>query len=291
MITTDVERCVQALRQGSLVAVPTETVYGLAAVASDETAIRKVFIRKGRPFFDPLIVHVAELSQLDGVVHGLSDLERRLLETFSPGPLSLITKKSSNVSDLITAGHPSVAVRIPAHPVAQELLRSLGEPVVAPSANLFGRTSPTTAAHVEVDFSELLVLDGGECPIGIESTIVEVNERGEILILRPGGVSRALLEGLGVKVVREVKPVAPGHLKHHYQPRNPLRVVSEGGEINGFEIKLPDTPELAARVLYARLREGDRQEQDLYLRWNFPREGEWEAIWDRVSRAAESIEL
>lgn len=292
MITTDTNACCEALRDGRLVAIPTETVYGLAALASSREAVKQVFVRKGRPFFDPLIVHVAEVSQLEEVVEGLSELERVLVDAFSPGPLTLVTKKARGISDLITAGHPSVAVRIPAHPVAQELLKTLGEPVVAPSANLFGQTSPTSAEHVERDFSELLILNGGECAIGIESTIIEVSTRGEIVILRPGGVSRSAIETLlpKVKVIREVKPISPGHLKHHYQPRNPLRIVGADGMACGYEIKLPDSPELAARVLYAKLREGDAKEEELYLRWRFPKDGAWEAIWDRVSRAAESVE-
>ena len=165
MITRDVHQAVAHLRSGNLVAIPTETVYGLAAVASNESAIRRVFEAKARPFFDPLIVHISSWPELDSLVESVSEIERHLLEAFWPGPLTLVSAKRGIVSDLITSGHPSVAVRMPAHPLCQELLKLLGEPVVAPSANQFGRTSPTTAEHVVSEFKEsdnVLVLDGGE---------------------------------------------------------------------------------------------------------------------------------
>ena len=306
MITRDVHQAVAHLRSGNLVAIPTETVYGLAAVASNESAIRRVFEAKARPFFDPLIVHISSWPELDSLVESVSEIERHLLEAFWPGPLTLVSAKRGIVSDLITSGHPSVAVRMPAHPLCQELLKLLGEPVVAPSANQFGRTSPTTAEHVVSEFKEsdnVLVLDGGECTVGIESTIIRC-EGESVSILRPGGVSRAMLEeslragGFPCSIIRTTSSVSPGHLKHHYQPRKTLYVyerlehLKEAGveEAATKFLELPSEAVLAARTLYGLFRQADLSDaKTLALKWNFPRDGEWEALWDRVQRAATVI--
>jgi L-threonylcarbamoyladenylate synthase len=222
------------LRRGELVAMPTETVYGLAADALNPIAVAGVFALKGRPRFDPLIVHVATPEEVGPLVAGeLAGGARLLAERFWPGPLTLVLPKSELVPEIITAGLPSVAVRVPDHPVSQRLLRAFGGPIAAPSANRFGRISPTTAQHVLDSFGDEtpLVLDAGPCRVGVESTVVQVID-GTVAVLRPGGVS---LEAIRA-VVGNVEPVwdrtadaggdagrlAPGMLASHYAPRVPL---------------------------------------------------------------------
>lgn len=226
-----VERAAEILREGGLVAFPTETVYGLGALALDPEAVERIFAAKGRPHSDPLILHVGDEAWVRDLVRELPPVAETLMEAFWPGPLTLVLPKSAHVPDLVTAGLDSVAVRMPAHPVALELIRWVGQPVAAPSANLFSRPSPTTAAHVLQDLDGRIdaVLDGGPTDVGVESTVLDL--RGdEPVILRPGGVTRADLErvlGRSVQLVGEVKAVAageeaapsPGLLTRHYSPR------------------------------------------------------------------------
>ncbi len=207
-----------ALRAGLLVALPTETVYGLGANALDARAVARIFEAKGRPHFDPLIVHVPDADAV-GALTQIDDLREafaRLSAAFWPGPLTLVLPRRPVVPDLVTSGLPSVAVRVPRHPVTRAVLRAAGVPVAAPSANPFGYVSPTTAAHVAdaVD----LILDGGPCAIGLESTIVSLLDDRPTL-LRPGGIPRADLEAVigpiaeGVRVLE--RPLAPGQLARH----------------------------------------------------------------------------
>lgn len=305
MITDDISIAVNQLRLGAIVAIPTETVYGLAAVAYDESAIKAVFKAKNRPFFDPLIVHIGRWEQLEDIAEPLTPVEAHLLKTFWPGPLTLVKKKKASISDLITSGYQSVAVRMPAHKIALELLNRLGQPVVAPSANQFGKTSATTAEHVQAEFSaDLTILDGASCEIGIESTIISCSDT-EVVVHRPGGVSREKLRGAldNGKFYHEISAsqnnATPGQLKHHYQPTKPLYVYQVTSELElvlqesglslkeSYLIEMPVDASLAARTLYSNLRLGDSSEaKAIILKWNAPMTGDWEGIWDRVQRAA-----
>ena len=288
----------ELLAAGQLVAIPTETVYGLAADATQDEAVRKVFALKGRPADHPLIVHLGEAAWAAewGVLpSGFADLAER----FWPGPLTLVVPRRASVSPLITGGQESVALRVPRHPLTLETLRLLGRAVVAPSANRFGHTSPTQAAHVRAEFgSALAVLDGGACPVGLESSIVDLTgERPRLL--RPGQLSRAELEEvLGPFAVSEgVVPRVPGALDRHYAPRTLTRwdngVVPTGrwGWL-GFasrgasaEVLMPlGADEYGAR-LYAALRELDEAGLTLILVERPPAGPEWEAVWDRLRRA------
>jgi L-threonylcarbamoyladenylate synthase len=239
-VPEDIERAARALRDGQLVAFPTETVYGLGAEATNTTALARVFEAKRRPTFDPLIVHIARPEELPTVAD-LSQLsaERRslvtrLIEHLWPGPLTLILPKQPHIPDLATSALPTVAVRLPAHPVAQELILRTGLPVAAPSANPFGYLSPTRAEHVKeqlgnkVDF----IIDGGRCEVGVESTVLDMSS-DQVTILRPGGLSRERIESL-IGPVHQIDrttshPTAPGQLPSHYAPRAALSLYPAGG--------------------------------------------------------------
>lgn len=227
-------RAADRLRAGDLVAFPTETVYGLGARAHDPAALARIFEAKQRPFFDPLILHVADRAQFESLIapEARRDERARLLaDRFWPGPLTLVLPKAADVPDLATSGLPTVAVRMPAHPVALALIRAAGFPLAAPSANPFGRLSPTTAAHVRAHFEAgiALILDGGPCAVGVESSIVSL--AGETpTLLRAGGIPREAIEAVigpvAVGAAAAEKPLAPGQLPGHYAPRTPLRIIT-----------------------------------------------------------------
>jgi L-threonylcarbamoyladenylate synthase len=228
ILDTQVFKAIEYLQQGELVAIPTETVYGLAANTYDENAVAKIFKVKDRPSFDPLIVHTSSLHKAIGFTQGITDETWKLAQAFCPGPITFIIKKNSKISDLVTAGHDTVGVRIPRHPLTQLLLESLDFPLAAPSANPFGFVSPTTAEHVQDQLGEKipLILDGGPATVGVESTIVDASEN-EIKILRLGGLSIEEIEDtLNRKIDRiqtsSSKPNAPGMLTSHYSPGCPL---------------------------------------------------------------------
>lgn len=232
MHDTNLVAAAAALRAGRLVGMPTETVYGLAANALDPAAVLRVFSAKGRPTFDPLIVHVADAAQAWTVAQP-SPRAERLAAALWPGPLTLVLPRRANVPDVVTSGLDTVGVRCPAHPLALALIRAAGVPLAAPSANLFGRISPTTAAHVREQLGDAVavVLDGGPCRVGIESTVLLPDPTP--IILRPGGVTRERLEEiLGEPVAvadRAVRAAslpqqAPGMLPSHYAPVKPLRL-------------------------------------------------------------------
>ncbi|MGE0645081.1 MAG: L-threonylcarbamoyladenylate synthase [Nitrospira sp.] len=222
------------IRRGGLVAFPTETVYGLGCDALNPDAVIKIFEAKQRPQFDPLIVHIADRSQLDRVVTSPPPLAQRLMEEFWPGPLTLVLPKQSVIPDLVTAGLPTVAVRMPSHPVAQALIREAGTPIAAPSANPFGYVSPTTAQHVLDGLGSKVevILDGGPCSIGVESTIVSlVGPQPELL--RPGSITldqlTAIIGPVRCSSSNEDTPVAPGQLVRHYATRTPLTILPAMG--------------------------------------------------------------
>ena len=232
-ITVSIERAAAILREGGLVALPTETVYGLGANALDPIAVAKIFAAKERPFFDPLIVHVPDIDWMPRVVRQFPEIARQLAYRFWPGPLTLVLPKVDAIPDLVTSGLPNVGVRIPDHDLTREVLRLANVPVAAPSANPFGRLSPTTANHVHAQLGHRIdaILDGGPCRVGIESTILQIDDTG-VTLLRPGGISLEDIQALvgsvkiPVSTVSE-SPIAPGMLASHYAPRTPLKVVSE----------------------------------------------------------------
>lgn len=297
-----------ALRRGRLVAFPTETVYGLGGVATNDAAVAAIYRAKARPSHNPLILHVADLAGAKAVAVFDARAEA-LAAAFWPGPLTLVLPRApgSPVSPLATAGLATVAVRVPAHPVAQALLEATLLPVAAPSANPSGRVSPTTAEHVAADLGEAveLVLDAGPCPVGVESTVVDLSGP-EPRLLRPGGLDRRELErALGGPLgaaAPSAAPRSPGQLASHYAPRLPVRLeaeeVAEGEALLAFGPKVPSggvkvlnlspTGDLAeaARNLFAMLRELDRSGARGIAVMPIPGEGLGEAIRDRLRRGA-----
>jgi L-threonylcarbamoyladenylate synthase len=229
-------RAVELLRQGQVVGLPTETVYGLAGDGLNPTALARIFEVKQRPLFDPLILHFADAADAFALAGQVPTAARELAQRFWPGPLTLVLRKKEIVPDLATSGLPSVALRVPAHPVAQALLRAFGGPLAAPSANRFGRISPTDAQAVRTELGDAvpLILDGGPCAVGLESTVLLLSERQPVL-LRAGGIPVEEIEAAVGPVKRTTAvdghPLAPGQLKHHYAPRKPLRLVRDSVEI------------------------------------------------------------
>ncbi|MGB6517472.1 MAG: L-threonylcarbamoyladenylate synthase [Candidatus Cybelea sp.] len=222
-----IEQAGQALRSGGVIAFPTETVYGLGALAFDPVAVARIFEIKRRPHFDPLIVHVLDRQMLGRVVAEVPHVAERLIERFWPGPLTLVLRKQAEVPEIVTAGLPSVAVRMPSHEFARSLLKEVGAPLAAPSANPFGGLSPTRAEHVAAGLGERvdLIVDGGPSEHGLESTIVALEP--EAVLLRPGAIQvEAIEEVIGrLTRVRGGPAQAPGGFPHHYSPRTPLRVI------------------------------------------------------------------
>jgi L-threonylcarbamoyladenylate synthase len=304
-----VAAAVRALAEGGLVAFPTETVYGLGADATNGEAVARLYAAKGRPRFNPLISHVADIEAARRIARFDADAET-LSATFWPGPLTLVLPKTAAcpVSQLATAGLDSIAVRVPDHPVAQDILRGFGKPVVAPSANQSGHVSPTTASHVLADLDSRidLILDGGPTSVGVESTVVSC--LGEPTLLRPGGVSRDAIERALGRMLAEAAPpaddapLAPGMLTSHYAPATPLRLnataVNPGEALLAFGAGAPkgaahmlnlsvtgDLVEAAAN-LFAYLRALDAAGHMGIAAMPIPDEGLGEAINDRLARAA-----
>jgi len=299
----------ELLRKGRLVAFPTETVYGLGGDATNGQAVAAIFAAKGRPKFNPLIVHVPDVAHV--AAHGqLTPLAKRLADAFWPGALTLVLAKrpGTNLSDLVTAGLDTVALRVPDHPIAQALLVETGRPLAAPSANRSGRVSPTQAEHVDADLgSEVaLILDGGPTAHGLESTVLDA--RGDTpVLLRPGAVTAETIEAvLGTPLVRKpqdsAQPSAPGQLKSHYAPRARVRLdaieVKRGEALLAFGPDVPQTtgPAInlsptgdlmeAAANLFAALRALDKSGADTIAAMPIPEQGLGEAINDRLRRAA-----
>lgn len=297
--------------------MPTETVYGLAADAENELAVRRVFAVKGRPSTHPLIVHVGSTEAARSWVQRFPPLAERLAEAFWPGPLTLVLERSPRASDAVTGGQGTLALRVPRHPLALELLREFGGGLAAPSANRFGRVSPTRAEHVRADLGDdvELILDGGPAEVGVESTIVDLTSPSPVL-LRPGGVAREDLERVlgGPLVAAEHSTVrAPGMLAAHYAPRTGVVVVRAeevAGQVRGLleagirvavlgpeslaipkgvkRLTVPQDPAALARGLYSLLRELDTLDVDVGVMTLPSREGLGLAIADRILRAAAS---
>jgi L-threonylcarbamoyladenylate synthase len=318
--TRDIEGAAVALRQGKLVAFPTETVYGLGADAENAEAVARIFAVKGRPSSHPLIVHLASADDLPHWAAEVPDAARRLAVACWPGPLTLLLRKSARVPAATTGGLDSVGLRVPAHPVALELLRRFGGGVAAPSANRFGRVSPTRAEHVARDLGDDIdmLLDGGECDVGVESTILDLTHDVPVL-LRPGGITVARLESLlGVSVSRTltVTTRAPGLLPSHYAPLARVEIVAvaelaararelqrTGERVALLLSNLDDANVIgtsketvllnlgpdaisAAQRLYSALREADARGASVVLASPPAAEGLGEALADRLSKAA-----
>ena len=295
-----IKMAAEALRAGKLVGVPTETVYGLAANALDEKAVLGIYEAKGRPRFNPLIVHVADSDAAKRYAHVSEDAEK-LMAAFWPGPLTLVLPKrdDAGLSDIVTAGLDTVALRSPAHPIAQQLLHKIDFPIAAPSANPSGGISPTTADHVMEGLGDklALILDGGLCEAGIESTIIGLAD-GKAQLLRPGVVTRSAIESvLGAPVENYAGGInAPGQLKSHYAPNAALRLDVEEPLFDEFfigfdnlwgDLNLSPSGDLseASRNLFWMLREADKSSHAIAIA-PIPDLGLGEAINDRLQRAA-----
>ncbi len=317
----NLERAVEILKRGDVLGIPTETVYGLAAKISDDNALRKIFHTKGRPFFDPLIVHVASIEQAKMQVKEWPEGAQRLAEKFWPGPLTLVLNKQNHISELITSGLETVALRCPKHTLALKIIQELGEPLAAPSANKFGKTSPSTAQHVIEEFAGMVsVVDGGACQVGIESTIVKLTEtsnRIELTLLRGGAISleeiQSTLKCLNKEIViyrPGTNIEAPGQIKHHYMPSIPLLFIERplwdslgenllqkiqkiNNKLNSqFEnpcfLDLNSDPAQAARELYSKLRTCSLPPHDsiVFIKESVYQGEFWLAILDRLERAS-----
>ena len=302
---------VNLLRAGELVALPFETVYGLAGDATNPDALRAIFRAKGRPADHPLIVHLASAEQLPDWAAAVPEAAWRLASAFWPGPLTLVLPAARTVSPLVTGGQTTVALRVPAHPVPQAVLLQLGRALAAPSANPFGQISPTTAAHVRSHLAGKIaaVVDGGPCAVGIESTIVDLSSEHP-RILRPGAITAEMLAAyLSLSdTVAAAAPRVPGALASHYAPRTPCyRIPAEltaapfpGQRIGLLALRRPDwpvarfwpmpaQPEGYARALYAALHEADASNCEILLIALPPDEPAWAAIHDRLRRATRSL--
>jgi len=309
----NINQAIEALKRGEVISFPTETVYGLGGSIHSEQALQTIFRVKERPFFDPLIVHIANEEEAKKLVTNWSPLEHHLAQKFWPGPLTIVSEKQIHVSDLITSGLNTVGLRVPNHPLTLELLKQAG-PLAGPSANKFGRTSPTTADHVENEFNGRIdVLDGGPCAGGIESTVIYVSQSKTIEILRPGLITEEELRiatndfATPVTITHTQSIATPGHMPHHYQPTKPLVLIPRRPTIddletirerldlasieNSMEIVLSKTPQLAARELYAELRKAsDSRAPFLWLNTKSIEDtGLWNSIKDRLSKAQSMI--
>lgn len=296
----EISKAAALLSAGELVAFPTETVYGLGANALDAAAVRKIFALKGRPSSSPLIVHVASIDQARALAADWPDAAERLAQEYWPGPLTIVVPKKSIIPDEVTAGLPTVGLRIPRHPVALELLRAVELPIAAPSANRFTRLSPTSAQHVREAFGKdtPFLLDGGPCEVGIESTVIAVTKDGlEVLRLGMASVGDATSATESATEAHR----APGQHKKHYSPRTRVflveraRLPAQGTgaylflhneAAASYALQMPQHPELYAAQLYALLHELDSKNFDWIAVELPPQTPEWAAIRDRLRRAA-----
>lgn len=312
--SADIERAVELLRAGELVAFPTETVYGLGADAANPAAVAKIFAVKGRPADHPLIVHIPDVSHLDRWARDISAAARAVAEKFWPGPLTLILKRHPDVPECVTGGQDTVGLRIPRHPLALELLRAFDGGIAAPSANKFGRISPTTAQHVRDDLGDAvaMILDGGPCQVGIESTILDMSDE-RTTVLRPGMLSGfdigLFLGRMPAEAVNTSSVKAPGSHLAHYAPRTPLLLVPDDTVAIALRTSIgkrervavlapfpapiehplivawyvaPTDADTYARELYATLRALDAAGADLIIVQRPP----WPAAIDRLMRAS-----
>jgi L-threonylcarbamoyladenylate synthase len=282
-----VARAAELLRAGSLVAIPTETVYGLGANALDEAAVRRIFEAKGRPLSSPLIVHVSSIAMARSLAREWPREAEALAARFWPGPLTIIVPKDSRVPDMVTAGLPSVGLRMPSHPLALAVIEAAGIPIAAPSANRFTELSPTTAQHVREGLGDRvdLILDGGPCTVGIESTVISL-AGPKPRILRPGMVSQTQIEEAIGPVETGGGAESPGQHPKHYSPRTRVVIDARPSHGKGAELHLPHDPAAAAETLYRRLHDLDQEGYDWIAIDLPPETPEWAGIRDRIIRAA-----
>jgi len=297
-----IEQAARIVREGGLVAFPTETVYGLGANALDANAVRKIFALKGRPATSPLIVHVASIEQAKELAAEWRPEAERLARQYWPGPLTIVVPKKSVIPDEVTAGLPTVGLRMPRHPVALELLREAGVPIAAPSANRFAQLSPTTAEHVREAFGKEtpFLLDGGPCEVGLESTVIAVKREG-LEVLRPGMAE--VRNAVAASAVGEEAAGhrSPGQHRKHYSPKTRIVLVSRGhlpregkgayvwldyNSVAAAKRRMPEKPAEYAAELYSALHELDRAGFDWIAVELPPDVPEWAAIRDRLLRAA-----
>lgn len=315
MKTVDVNVARELLLKGDVVAIPTETVYGLAGWIHSEAGLRKIFSTKERPFFDPLIVHIESIEKAKTLTTNWTRAHDVLAKACWPGPLTLIAKKHDSINPLITSGLDSVGLRCPKHALTLELLKGIEGGLAAPSANKFGKTSPSKAAHVFEEFGDAVsILDGGSCEVGIESTVAGVEETQDgfkVLIYRPGHYTAEKLQkilnqaNIKAEVIYAQSPVAPGQLKHHYMPNIPLVIVPEGFDdlkqievelgnsfINPVHWKLAPEAAQASRELYQDLRRFSLEGHDVIIirRDSAHTSDDWRGIWNRLEKA-KTIEL
>lgn len=314
-IGTDIYKAAELLKKGELVAIPTETVYGLAANAFNTDAVVNIFKTKDRPFFDPLIIHTNSIEKIESWVESFPAAARNLAEKFWPGPLTLVLPKKDIVPDIVTAGNPTVAVRIPYHPLTLELLSMLDFPLAAPSANPFGYVSPTTAEHVDDQLGNKIpyILDGGPCKVGIESTIVSFTN-SQPTVLRLGGISLERLQevvgDIQVQLHQNSNPLAPGQMDSHYAPKTSFifdqigeqtivnenllytgaitlsRVIPWIPEENQIILSKSGNLDEAASNIFAAIRILDKKGLRLILAEPLPDKGLGRAVNDRLKRAA-----
>lgn len=315
-IGTDVKKAAELSLSGMLVAIPTETVYGLAADITNEDALKALYKAKGRPADHPVIVHIGNKDQLVELAENIDEDAHKLIDSFWPGPLTLVFKKKTSVSNMVTGGQDTVAVRMPQHPLALAFLKEVKRGIAAPSANKFGKVSPTKAEHVASDFSNEVayILDGGTCDVGVESTILDMSSSTK-QILRPGKITGSMLEDvLGYKVeLKEKSQVrVPGSLSSHYAPAKPVSVFSSGSLQNGiaqiiqcqkgvsvlsfnkpnagecYWLEASSNPEIYTKDFYSNLRKLDSFDCDTIVIEALPDGQEWTAVKDRLRRAAQS---
>jgi len=309
----DITKAVELLNAGELVAIPTETVYGLGADASNPNAVEKIFAAKNRPASHPVIIHIFSEGQLSDWVETIPDYFSVFAKNFWPGPLTLIFKAKLSVPKIITGGQDTIGIRMPSHPIARELLKQFKKPIAAPSANRFGRISPTKASHVQEELGDKvkLILDGGDCPFGIESTIIDITQNCPV-VLRPGPLDLDTLRNM-TKIytinfsdnLQKQLPRVSGSLLSHYAPVTPLELVKSETDFSKLEqsiavmsfqakpknfqstwVTMPYQPIYYAKILYSTLRELDKQHfSKIYVEMP-EEEPTWIAIKDRLVRAA-----
>lgn len=299
-----IQAAARIIRDGGIVVMPTETVYGLACNALDASAVRKVFEIKGRPSENPLIVHLADFSDLKKVAVDWPKEAEILAENFWPGPLTMVLKKKSGVPDETTAGLDTVAVRVPQHPVARELIRISECPLAAPSANVFMALSATSADHIapEIDIEVPIILDGGQCAIGLESTVIDLTESVPV-ILRPGGIPRSEIQRVLGRPLGHFPPPSvrkgPGMYHRHYAPKAVLKMVEKlepgqpglgfGSASGPDQVKMPMDAKAYAFQLYSAIRQLDMKGIDTIYVEHPPEKPEWEAVLDRLRKASASL--
>ncbi|MEI6093934.1 MAG: L-threonylcarbamoyladenylate synthase [Gammaproteobacteria bacterium] len=317
-ITTSINLALEYLEKGEVVAIPTETVYGLAADATNETAIKKIFSIKKRPLNHPLIMHVCHDWDLSQWVTDVPEYAQQMILAFWPGPLTLVlNSKQGAVNSLVNGGQNSIAIRAPKHSLTEQLLRRLNRPLVAPSANPFGQISPTTAVHVAQSFpnKHFLILDGGRCAVGIESSIIQATHNDRYTILRPGMLD---LKDMKNRLAKECpyntsSPRVPGQLDSHYKPKKVLYYIDDWQQFDNYSHgligkiytisisehtpgdgrlhhQLPNDDQIVAYELYNELRHADQSQADIIVIELPPNQIKWHAIREKIIKAGQPID-